>query len=131
MTRQETFDIVVAALIQQGRPSVSSEGCMYRGDGDLKCAVGHLIPDDKYTPYFEGLSCLSENLRIILHDAGHDLDIVSDLQYAHDVATCACYDLEPATDGQAQEWLKDFCARAREVAESRGLNMTVLSGADS
>ena len=28
-------------------------GCVYRSENGRKCAIGHLIPDDKYTPKFE------------------------------------------------------------------------------
>ncbi len=56
MTNQEIFNKVLAHLRTQGRASTSNTNmsCLYRGpDGD-KCAVGCLIPDDKYDPAMEG-----------------------------------------------------------------------------
>lgn len=52
-TKQEIYDYVIAKLREQGRPSMSHDGgssiiCAYRGDGNAKCAIGHLIPDDRY-----------------------------------------------------------------------------------
>lgn len=42
----------VLAVLKQGRVSVAGSGvkCMYRGCDGAKCAVGHLIPDEKYVP---------------------------------------------------------------------------------
>jgi len=54
MTNQEIFDKVLNALREQGIPSRNDYGtCMYRGNHDLKCAIGHLIPDELYTPDIE------------------------------------------------------------------------------
>ena len=62
MTPQEVFDTVVAALVKQGRKSLAENGdpsiskdCRYRGDDGLKCAIGHLIPDDEYAEWMEGM----------------------------------------------------------------------------
>jgi len=59
MTRQEIFDTVYLGLKAQNferstsRPeSTSPENCLYR-HGDLKCAFGHLIPDEQYDPELE------------------------------------------------------------------------------
>lgn len=39
----------IEAVLEQGKPSIGADGsCMYR-NGDLKCAVGHLIPDEYYS----------------------------------------------------------------------------------
>lgn len=43
----------IEAVLEQGKPSISADGgCMYR-NGDLKCAVGHLIPDEYYSEDLE------------------------------------------------------------------------------
>ena len=57
--RQDIYNRVKAHLLKQGqRASIAGEGCMYRlvlEDGTvLKCAIGGLIPDDKYDPKWEG-----------------------------------------------------------------------------
>ena len=53
MTRQEIFDTIVAHLHAQGQPAISGSSCFYRSPTGLKCAVGCLIPDDKYSQEIE------------------------------------------------------------------------------
>lgn len=53
MTKQEYFDLLVATSKAGGFPSVDDEGCVYRGENGRKCAVGLLIPDEKYVPSME------------------------------------------------------------------------------
>lgn len=60
MTNQELFDKVVRAIVKQGRGSINSEGlCVYRGPDGLKCAVGHIIPDELYSPLIEKTSAMT------------------------------------------------------------------------
>ncbi len=54
MTDQEVFDKVVRHLWQQGERAGDGDSCFYRGPGNMKCAVGCLIPDDTYQPAMEG-----------------------------------------------------------------------------
>lgn len=55
MTDQEAFDKIVARLMDGTGPAVNEKGdCMYRAPNGLKCAVGCLIPDDKYDLRMEG-----------------------------------------------------------------------------
>ena len=49
-TRQTAFDAVKKHLLTQMEKSKSSDSCLYRGPGGLKCAIGALIPDDVYKP---------------------------------------------------------------------------------
>lgn len=50
-TKQEIFDFVVEKLRAQGCASVNPFGrCLYRGPDGLKCAIGHMIPDELYRP---------------------------------------------------------------------------------
>lgn len=91
MSYQEIFNKVYLGLKSQGfRQSWSSElnQCAYRGDLDMKCAAGWLIPDEVYTPDLEGCS-ISFNPR-----AGNKSDpsslfqkigFVSELQQIHDL----------------------------------------------
>jgi hypothetical protein len=59
---QTIFDRVAAHLLTQKKKSMtagSPDGvcdpiCAYRGTDDLKCAIGVLIPDNKYRGSFEG-----------------------------------------------------------------------------
>lgn len=54
--RQMVFDTVVEALLKQGKPSSNEDECLYRGPRGLKCAIGHLIPDESYNPNIESSS---------------------------------------------------------------------------
>ncbi len=55
MTSQTMFDRVATHLLTQNKPARDSNGeCRYRTKDGLKCAIGELIPDDKYDPDFEG-----------------------------------------------------------------------------
>ena len=50
----QIFDFVKGKLLEQNRQALGTDGtCFYRGDGGRKCAIGHLIPDEKYTPEME------------------------------------------------------------------------------
>ena len=64
MLAQEVYDTVVQHLFAQGKPAfgyyseektVGAPGCAYR-IGELKCAVGCLIPDDVYRRDMENQS---------------------------------------------------------------------------
>jgi hypothetical protein len=66
LTRQEIFDKVATHLLTQKQQSLGPDGCMYRGDNGLKCAIGVLIPDDKYSPSFEGATCYDEGANGVL-----------------------------------------------------------------
>lgn len=55
-TEQETFDFVAQHLIRQGIRSIYEGKCMYRSPDNHKCAIGCLIPDEKYRSSMEGLS---------------------------------------------------------------------------
>lgn len=56
LTAQEIFTYVLLFLRKQGVASITSDEatCAYRGENGSMCAVGCLISDDEYTPYFEG-----------------------------------------------------------------------------
>jgi hypothetical protein len=56
MDRQAIFDRVATHLLTQGRKSLRDNRCMYRGDDGTACAIGCLIPDEKYSTRFEGLT---------------------------------------------------------------------------
>ena len=71
---QEVFDLVRTHLLQQNKPSFATLGHdgfpkpAYRGDDGCKCAIGCLIPDDKYTPTIEQLGVFSIRVRAIVFD---------------------------------------------------------------
>jgi hypothetical protein len=110
---QATFDFIVNHLRKQGRRAVNAKGrrC-YRTEDGRSCAAGCLIPDEKYSPGFEGSAVVvrggfhlrpqipvnqeisrqrEENgspylteVGRILADEGHSMHVVAALQYIHD-----------------------------------------------
>ena len=53
------YDIVLKGvnhILQQNEKSQNAEGCLYRSDSGLKCAVGALIADEFYSPAL-GILC--------------------------------------------------------------------------
>ncbi len=48
MTHQETFNIVKEHLLKQGEQATINGQCRLRGANGTKCAIGALIPDEKY-----------------------------------------------------------------------------------
>jgi hypothetical protein len=51
MTKQEYYDLLVKTSLEGGFPARESwhTGCKYRTTDGKKCAVGLLIPDEKYS----------------------------------------------------------------------------------
>ncbi len=85
-TPQQIFDTVARHLHQQRGRSVDGVQCLYRGPGDLKCAVGCLIPDELYTPDMEGHPIIillgrNKDLRNLF---GTGVMLLSSLQTTHD-----------------------------------------------
>lgn len=83
MTNQEIFNTVVAGLASQGferslcsASELTCFSCALRGEGGKKCAVGWLIPDEKYFPGME-----NETFPETLVDGGN---LVRNLIWAHD-----------------------------------------------
>lgn len=58
LLHQQVYDTIASHLLAQGKPAriniKSIVQCAYRTDQGLKCAIGCLIPDDKYDPKMEG-----------------------------------------------------------------------------
>lgn len=96
MNRQEIFDTVVAHLRKQNRHASSfkreclgflTTECLYRTPEGLKCAVGCLIPEDKYTLAIEGKTVF----QIFKYHPGllpialeGEIPFLTDLQSVHD-----------------------------------------------
>lgn len=107
MDKQEAFNKAYLGLKSQGfKMSVLNSGmCVYRTEGGLKCAVGWLIPDDKYSPEMDDTSMgsgISRNLLVqeVLGIKGKRaaIDFLFYLQGVHD----------SGADQDMQEGLKKF-----------------------
>ena len=90
MTNQELYDRVKAHLLAQNDKSIGYLGqCKYHAPDGKKCAIGCLIPEDKYEPAFEGIGIGGTHpMRfMILEAAGIEegqLDLARHLQNVHD-----------------------------------------------
>lgn len=86
MTKQETFDIVAKHLLTQNARAVGLSGaCKYKAPDGKACAIGCLIPSDKYDPAFEGGALGTRSaLRELMSNLGHDLRLLYELQIVHD-----------------------------------------------
>jgi hypothetical protein len=100
MTAQEIFDKVLTHLRKQKAAAMNGAGCVYRNDKEQSCAVGCLIPDDKYRDTMEGTSVRylrreevndgtdpdAQHFMQVLTDLGLEphLYLLESLQVAHD-----------------------------------------------
>jgi hypothetical protein len=119
MTNQEIFDFVVRALLKQGRPAYDGNQCRYRTSDGRKCAIGHLIPDEKYTPAMESYSPTREVVyKGLPFEASGILQVfLKDLQFTHDSPACRGLD--------GPRWVEAFAEEAREFAIKNNLNFDV------
>lgn len=110
-TAQEIFDISATHLLTQMKRSEAEDGrCKYRGPNGLKCAIGPLIPDEKYKTSFEG-DTVTGNHRIV-EAAGIPISafqLASTLQRIHDGYT-------------PEEWRKELVT----VSESYNLKLPAI-----
>lgn len=104
MNKQEIFEKVAKHLLVQNEQSSDPiyDKCMYRDPDGRKCAVGCLIPDDKYFPMMDFMFQPLYNNSSVKHalgDAGIDVEnleimnLLQALQSTHD-------------SYQPEEWVK-------------------------
>ena len=121
-TAQEIFDVSTKALIEQGFPSYDPDyggTCYYRGPNGTKCAIGHLIPDDKYDPDFEGQNATPEICRAARIEFLANTTLAGGLQEAHDVWIGALGGTN----------IPCWANRLREIAKDYNLSTQVLDEA--
>lgn len=117
--KQEAYDTVCNRLAKQGirayngNGNVYGNGCVYRTDGGLACAVGCLIPDnDPALYYLGGVGALLKSHPHVKYflsiegESGVDLNFWQCMQDAHDRSLS----------------LKDVQERFLRLAESFGLS---------
>ena len=105
---QEVFDWAVHNTLLQGKKSTklsnnNETACAYRGDGGLKCIIGHCMTDDEYKESFEGESVVTllRDSSIVCDDTVEEL--LRDLQIIHD-------------DYNVYEWLAWFYILSKRYA---------------
>lgn len=123
---QRLYDMSVEGVIRQGRRSHSPQkrACMYRGPDGLKCAVGHVIPDEYYNSLFEGCKFSGTRVQTVLvqiYGKGmYDVSgMLSRLQTAHDRI------------GLGDGWLTNFKLEAVNIARMYDLTPHPLALGDA
>lgn len=124
LTKQKIFDRVARHLLTQNKKAWRGNVCSYRDTDGLTCAVGCLIPPERYEARFEGLDISRPDgldsrgearaaLYAALHAAGVDAKrserLLRHLQSVHD-------------DYNVEEWPEDLA----RVACAHGLSAAVL-----
>lgn len=93
LTNQQVFDNALNGVRAQGyvRSQSLSGSCSYRGDGTLKCGIGHSIPDEVYdyamdcadnSTAVNDVICKFSKLGDLFQNCNKEL--LQDLQDAHD-----------------------------------------------
>jgi hypothetical protein len=106
LDRQDTFDRVLEHLRKQREPAMRGVVglCAYR-DGPRKCAIGALIPDEKYGDLLEGLGAGAPSVLNAIPGAGpEDADFLRALQKIH--------------DRPVQEYSTDFMGGVEDLAKA-------------
>lgn len=120
MSPQAMFNHVYTHLWWQNRQATGEDRfCAYRGKGGTMCAIGCLIPDDKYTYRLEKLSVGDlENYGLLDFEGG--LALAIPLQRAHDL-----YDGEDAIGNivSFRGWLN---SKFTQIAERFNLHFEPL-----
>lgn len=116
MTNQEIFDTCLTHLRAQGQRALNDRGtCQYRADDGLKCAIGALIPDDKYNPNFErfGVYSTEQSIALAAGLAKDQLDLAGVIQNTmHDTIGDLTFfpDLEHGADYVARKFNLEYSA---------------------
>lgn len=133
MTNQEAFNIAVAGLAAQGfKRSMTARGdmCAYRGAGacdGMKCALGHLIPNELYSFKLEGRAVYEfgnhDDINHLLSVLGLEAKFVAALQRAHDNG-------HASVGGKAVDAPETMKAMLRRVADQYSLDKPSVLLAD-
>lgn len=115
LSPQQIFDYVVGFIRRQGQASKTNTGlCRYRGPDGRRCAAGCLIPDELYNYELEDNLLDTELMHMYIPYLSEDyLQLVRDLQRAHDLA--ACY--------KNEFFMGKFNDAAAQLAEEYGFSL--------
>ena len=95
LTNQQAFDKALFGIRAQGyaRSYINGRGCSYRGANSTKCAVGHCIPDELYTPELDSAGESTDWFSIVFRHGNHPAiwllsdcngNFIADMQDIHD-----------------------------------------------
>ncbi len=107
-----------AHLIAQGEKAMSAVGatCMYRALAGRRCAIGALMPDEKYRPDFEGVGVVSAHAPMMAADIRRAIGVEHD-SFMMNLFLKALQDVHDFSE--PEEWAK----RIMVVAEHYGLDV--------
>ena len=123
LDRQTIFNQSLAAIEAQGTASMDSEGkCLHRGPNGTRCAIGHLIPDDKYDEVLEGYRAWHEPVAALFGlgagaEDAEDRNFLRRIQSCHDLASAGL------RDGDNTVFLSVFLKRMDDVANAYNLQV--------
>ena len=127
-TTQEIYDQVASHLLTQAERSIlphpvdEDPVCAYRGENNLKCAVGCVILDEAYNSEIEGDCVYNSQVRAALHNSGlinskdhydqtlENLSLLAALQDMHDS--------DRVKDVTKQELLHFWSSRLIQIASN-------------
>ena len=125
MNLQECFNIAVAGVIAQGCPSTAHDQpdkqyaplCRYRADLEpdcpIKCALGHLIPNEIYEPRMDQEMTTSDICQIL--NLSQFEPQLRSLQECHDTAS------------SSKDFVGEFKRKVTEYARVHNLDTKVLT----
>lgn len=121
---QDMFNRVKKHMLTQNAKAINRHGsCKYRIDG-LKCAIGALIPDDKYTTDMDTVGSVCSNIKVqhVLIDV---FELVSADSFAIHQFVTAAHDLQVIHDDYPViKWPRELT----KFAVNRGLVDTPIDG---
>lgn len=125
MTKQALFNKVAQHLLTQQKKAATRSGtCMYRTQTGLSCAIGCLIPDNKYDKSFEGVG-----IDDTFWDCEEDLEFVRDMRKIMRAAGLVKAQTKLASELQnvhdfysVKQWPQEL----ERVAEEFGLKSTIV-----
>ena len=87
---EAAFQTVYRGLANQRRLSFDSHGdCAYRGEGDARCSIGHLMPEKSYSTKLEGMVpnaiCFWDELEVSLPSRSV-IEFLDKIQDCHDAS---------------------------------------------
>lgn len=109
MTAREIFEKVKTSLLSQAESSKFNGKCFYRHPFDnLKCAIGHLIPDELYQSTIE--NCLVKQLpdNILDHILPDDFDRETGISFLIEIQLIHDYWLVKNWERRFNEVEKEF-----------------------
>ena len=120
---KELVEQGIWGVVRQGCRSFRSEfgGCMYRhtDNPEIRCVVGHMIPDEVYDPSMEGDGVFNLDLEI-----GINLrELLDTVQYYHDRTPTDVNYVGGFLDGignddQLPQWVKDIATKVKQEVDS-------------